>query len=83
MDIFSHISCKNYNDVCLKRPKINKKEAGVGPYLKKKIIVPKSSWSMLLLMFLYPFTREHSLSKNKYHCMTKITGALIWLNQVY
>ena len=26
--------CKNCN-VCLKRPKINEKEAGVGPFLKK------------------------------------------------
>ena len=24
--------------VCLKRPKINEKEAGVGPFIKKKII---------------------------------------------
>ena len=32
MDIFSHISCKNFNDVCLKRLKINEKEAGVGPF---------------------------------------------------
>ena len=29
-----YICCKNCNDVCLKRTKINKKEAGVGP-LKK------------------------------------------------
>ena len=29
---FTYISCKNCNDVCLKRPKINEKEAGVGPF---------------------------------------------------
>ena len=34
---FTFICCKNCN-VCLKRPKINKKEAGVGPFfLKKKL----------------------------------------------
>ena len=32
---FTCICCKNCNDVCLKRWKINKKEAGVGPFLKK------------------------------------------------
>ena len=32
---FTYICCKNCNDVCLKRPKINEKEAGVGPFLKK------------------------------------------------
>ena len=38
MDIFSsYICCKNCNDVCLKRPKINKKEAGVGPFLKNEL----------------------------------------------
>ena len=30
------ICCKNCNDVCLKkRPKINEKEAGVGPFLEE------------------------------------------------
>ena len=29
---FTYIRCKNCNHVCLKRPKINKKEAGVGPF---------------------------------------------------
>ena len=33
---FTYICCKNCNDVCLKRPKINEKEAGVGP-LKKEV----------------------------------------------
>ena len=31
---FSHICCKNCNDVCLKVPKI--KKAGVGPFFLKK-----------------------------------------------
>ena len=31
MTFFTLIWCKNCNDVCLKRPKINEKEAGVGP----------------------------------------------------
>ena len=35
MDIFfTYICCKNCNDECLKRPKINEKEAGVGPFIK-------------------------------------------------
>ena len=34
---FTYICCKNFNDVCLKRPKINKKEAGVGPFLKESL----------------------------------------------
>ena len=33
---FTLICCKNYMDVCLKRPKINEKEAGVGPFILKK-----------------------------------------------
>ena len=38
IDIFSAlICCKNSIDVCLKRPKINEKEAGGGPFKKKKI----------------------------------------------
>ena len=32
---FTLICCKNCNDFCLKRPKINEKEAGVGPFKKK------------------------------------------------
>ena len=34
---FAYNCCKNCNDVCLKRPKINKKEAGVVPFFKKKL----------------------------------------------
>ena len=36
MDIFSHIFVVKICNVCLKRPKINKKEAGVGPFFFKK-----------------------------------------------
>ena len=36
MDIFSHIFVAKICNVSLKRPKINEKEAGVGPFLKKK-----------------------------------------------
>ena len=32
---FTYICCKNYNDVCLKRPKINNKEAEMAHFLKK------------------------------------------------
>ena len=28
----TYICCKNYKNVCLKRPKINEKEAGYGPF---------------------------------------------------
>ena len=34
---FTCICCKNCNDICLKRPKINEKEAGVGPFFKKNV----------------------------------------------
>ena len=33
---FTYICCKNCN-VCLKRPKINKKEAGIGPFFNNKL----------------------------------------------
>ena len=29
---FTYICCKNCSGVCLKRPKINEKEEGVGPF---------------------------------------------------
>ena len=31
---FTYICCKNWNDVCLKRPKTSEKEVGVGPFFK-------------------------------------------------
>ena len=34
MDIFTLICCKNCYDVCLKRPKLNEKEAGNWPIYK-------------------------------------------------
>ena len=37
---FTYICCKNCNDVCLKRPKINEKEARVGPFFFKKSSQP-------------------------------------------
>ena len=33
--LFTYICCKNCNHVCLKRPKINEKEAGLAHFLKK------------------------------------------------
>ena len=36
---FTFNCCNNCDDVCLKRPKINEKEAGVGPFLKKQFFV--------------------------------------------
>ena len=37
MDIFSHIFVVKDCNVCLKRPKINEKEAEVGSFFKKRI----------------------------------------------
>ena len=34
---FTLICCKNCTDVCLKRPKINEKEAGLAHFLKKTL----------------------------------------------
>ena len=36
LDIFTLIRCKNCI-LCLKKPKINEKEAGVGPFCKKTL----------------------------------------------
>ena len=35
-DFFPLICCKICNDVCMKRAKLNDKEAGVGPFKKPK-----------------------------------------------
>ena len=32
---FKYICCKNCSDVCLKRAKMNEKDAGVGPFKKR------------------------------------------------
>ena len=37
LHFFTLICCKNFNDFCLKRPKINEKEAGIAPFFKKVI----------------------------------------------
>ena len=39
MDIFSHTFVKKNCNVCLKRPKINEKEAGVGPFLLRLYVI--------------------------------------------
>ena len=64
MDIFHIDLLKNYI-VCLKRPKINKKEAGVGPFLKEcrtqlyKQILAQSSYAMLKLSTLIGCSKSH------------------------
>ena len=40
---FTYICYKNCDDVCLKRPKINEKEVGVGPFKKRFLIGRKLS----------------------------------------
>ena len=42
----TYICCKNCNNVCWKRPKINEKVAGVGPFFLKKIERSKTIWKM-------------------------------------
>ena len=37
---FSHLFVTNNCNVCLKRPKINEKEAGVGPFFNKEYFLP-------------------------------------------
>ena len=48
--VFTYICCKNCNDVCLKRPKINDKKAGVGPFFKKtyRLLPTEYSWDLSL-----------------------------------
>ena len=55
-DIFSLIWCKNCTNVCLKRPKINKKEAGVGPF-KKQIAYPKINKTQEVLYYKIMFPK--------------------------
>ena len=40
---FTYIFRKNCNDVCLKRSKMNEKEAGVGPFFKKRLAICTST----------------------------------------
>ena len=49
----TYICCKNCNDVCLNRPKINEKDAGVGPFFKKT--------NTFLLLFPY--------GRKVFHCL--------------
>ena len=59
---FTFICCKNCNGVFLKRPNINKKEAGVGPFFKKKVsqIFIKGLFQASFYLFL---SYEHSFVK--------------------
>ena len=41
MTFFTLICCKNCIDVCLKRPKINGKEAGDGPFFNNTHVLHK------------------------------------------
>ena len=41
---FTYICCKNFNDVCLKRPKLNEKEARVGSFKKISFQLTKLPW---------------------------------------
>ena len=50
---FTLICCKNCI-VCLKRPKINKKEADVGPFFKKKNFIFKWTIPSFLVYFCFP-----------------------------
>ena len=50
MDVFSHIFVVKICNVCLKRPKINEKEAGVGPFFLKKKFVRGSTAQAMSVM---------------------------------
>ena len=45
IDIFTFICCKNCNDDCLKRPKINDKRGRCWPIIKKNILIWPWWWS--------------------------------------
>ena len=66
---FTFICCKNCN-VCLKKTKINEKEAGVGPFLKKNIkhmFSIKFCW--WLHLYLGPMERRRPLCQLSHnHC---------------
>ena len=47
---FTYICCKNCN-VCLKRLKINEKEAGVGPFKKRKVVQTSSKNTVISNLF--------------------------------
>ena len=54
--IFTYICCKNCNDVCLKRPKINEKEAGVGPFFLKNT---KGSFTLAAVVCIHSRLHQH------------------------
>ena len=51
LDIFTLICCKNCI-VCLKRPKINEKEAGVVPFKRRKIL-PETWYCGLVYILIF------------------------------
>ena len=51
--LFTLICCKIFNDVCLKRPKINEKESRVGPF--KKVFAWLRPFLVYCLLFLFTF----------------------------
>ena len=56
-DIFSHLFVvKNNNDVCLKRPKINKKRPGLAIFFKKVL----NQTITYLIFLIYPQMRTRS-----------------------
>ena len=55
MDFFTNIFCKNCNDVCLKRLKLNEKEAALAHFLKKVIFV-NSGLHLLIISLLCPIS---------------------------
>ena len=45
---FTYICCKNYRDVCLKRPKINEKRPGLALFLIGNENFPHKIWSAVI-----------------------------------
>ena len=81
---FTYICCKNCDEVCLKRPKINEKEAGVGPF-KPPPFLPKLSqnpsgnthcWESITEQLVSSFTSLDSAASlhtknNIFSCLVK------------
>ena len=53
---FTYYCCKNCN-VCLKRPKINEKEAGIGPLFLKKNKQESCFYKIRLVLFIYSYRK--------------------------
>ena len=67
MTFFTLICCKNCI-VCLKRPKINEKEAGDGPFLKFNLYCKHFKWAEAAKKFLktlYKQNRKRMLKNEK------------------